>query len=138
MRCLIDVYDKIFANNIELFAYEMTGNDAATIKYHDTYGIFADYRKFDSAETEFMALSHEYGHCKSGTTHKLCSPYQLIEQQENRANRAAIHEFLPYENLIDAISKGNTELWQIVEYLDIPEEFVKMALCLYQAENSDT
>lgn len=134
MRCLSDIYNKISGNNIELFSYEMVDKDAVTIRYRDIYGIFVDYRKLNNSEAEFMALSHEYGHCKSGTTHKLHSSYQLIEQHENRANRAAVHELLPYESLIDAVNKGNTELWQIAEYLDIPEAFAKMAIDVYEKE----
>lgn len=134
MQCLDKVYQRMLENCIELFNFETDTYDAATIKYNDTYGIFADFRKFPDLKSEFMALSHEYGHCSSGTTHKVYSPFELISQHENRANRAAVYEFLPCEILIEAVEHGNTELWQISEYLDIPEEFVKMAIDIYSAE----
>ncbi len=134
MQCLTDVYNKISDEKIEVIYYDMRTYDAATVEINGNYGIFIDRNKIKNSHDEFMALSHEYGHCKSGATHKLYSPYQLIEQHENRANRAAVREILPYEKLINAVNKGNTEVWQIAEYLDMPEEFIKMAIDLYELE----
>lgn len=134
MQCLADVYEKIQNEKIEVFTCSMKPCDAATVEVEGEYGIFIDRKKITNKQDEFMALSHEYGHCKSGATHELCSPYQLIGQHENRANRAAVHEFLPYEKLINAVNKGNTESWQLAEYLDMPEQFIKMAIDLYETE----
>lgn len=134
MQCLVDVYEKIQNEKIEVFTRSMKPCDAATVEVEGEYGIFIDRKKITNKQDEFMALSHEYGHCKSGATHELCSPYQLIGQHENRANRAAVHEFLPYEKLINAVNKGNTESWQLAEYLDMPEQFIKMAIDLYETE----
>ena len=93
MQCLTDVYNKISDEKIEVIYYNMRTYDAATVEINGNYGIFIDRNKIKNSHDEFMALSHEYGHCKSGATHKLCSPYQLIEQHENRANRAAVRDF---------------------------------------------
>ncbi len=134
MQCLVDVYEKIQNEKIEVFTRSMKPCDAATVEVEGEYGIFIDRKKITNKQDEFMALSHEYGHCKSGATHKLYSPYQLIGQHENRANRAAVHEILPYEKLINAVNKGNTEVWQLAEYLDMPEQFIKMAIDLYETE----
>lgn len=134
MQCLVDVYEKIQNEKIEVFTRSMKPCDAATVEVEGEYGIFIDRKKITNKQDEFMALSHEYGHCKSGATHKLYSPYQLIGQHENRANRAAVHEILPYEKLINAVNKGNTEVWQLAEYLDMPEQFIKMAIDLYEIE----
>lgn len=134
MQCLVDVYEKIQNEKIEVFTRSMKPCDAATVEVEGEYGIFIDRKKITNKQDEFMALSHEYGHCKSGATHKLYSPYQLIGQHENRANRAAVHEILPYEKLINAVNKGNTESWQLAEYLDMPEQFIKMAIDLYETE----
>lgn len=134
MQCLNEVYLKIKNAGIELFDFKIKNYDAATIKYGETYGIFADFCEFSDLKSEFIAMAHEYGHCISGTTHKIYSPYELIEQHENRANRAAVHEFLPYEMLLEALNNGNGELWQIAEYLDMPERFVEQAIELYKTE----
>ena len=134
MECLDNVYKRLIIDNIELIDYRILNTDAVTIQLDDTYGIFVDYHGFKTLGEEFVTLAHEYGHCISGATHKLCSPYDLIEQHENRANRAAVHEFLPCSEILNAIEQGYTEVWQIAEYLDIPDEFVILAIEIYTAE----
>lgn len=134
MKCLTDVYKKISDEGIELFAYGMACTDALSMCYENTYGIFLNYDKFDSSQEEFCVLAHEFGHCKTGATHKLYSPYQLICQHERRANRAAVHEFLPFEKLQDAFEHGCTEAWEVTEYLDMPEKFVILAIDIYTCE----
>ena len=134
MKCLTDVYKKITDEGIELFTCGMTCTDALSMCCDDTYGIFLNYDKFDSSQEEFCVLAHEFGHCKTGATHKLYSPYQVICQHEHRANRAAVHEFLPIEKLNDAFEYGCTEAWEVAEYLDIPEKFVILAIDIYTCE----
>lgn len=138
---LIDeLYDKINEKNIILINEDTEEDEAVTIKDEvcKVYGILFDKDRFEDNDEEFCVLAHEYGHCKSGATHKLYSPYQLIGQHENRANRAAVHEFLPYEKLINAINKGNREAWQLAEYLDMPEPFIVMAMDIYMIEGKLT
>lgn len=133
MDYLSKVYSKICELGVILIG---TDNDikAATIEYQDNYGIFLNYNNFINSADEFRVLSHEYGHCKTGATHKLYSPYQLIEQHEYRANRAAVLEFLPFDKLLDAAENGCTEVWQIAEYLNMPNEFVALAIDVYKRE----
>ena len=134
MDYLTEVYNKIVDAGIELFNMNMPHGDAATINYDNTYGIFIDYNKFNSWKEEFCALIHEFGHCKTGTTHKLYSPFQLIEKHEYKANRAAVHEMLPFDTLQDAVRAGHTEPWQLAEYFNLPEEFIHTALDIYQRQ----
>lgn len=110
MQCLTDVHNKISDENIELIDYHMKNSD------------------------EFIALAHEYGHCKSGATHHLSSPLEMIEQHEYRADRAAVHEFLPFAKIQDAFNCGCVELWQLAEHLDMPEKFVEIAVRIYRAD----
>ena len=134
MQCLVDVYEKIQNEKIEVFTRSMKPCDAATVEVEGEYGIFIDRKKITNKQDEFMALSHEYGHCKSGATHKLYSPYQMVEQHEYRANRAAVYEFLPLDTIVSAFENGDTEFWQLSEHLDVPESFVRMAVDIYRRE----
>lgn len=131
------VYDKIHSENIKLFEVTDMGNlKGVTIKdnEYNVYGIFCPKDGFNDKDEEFCVLAHELGHCLSGATHALNSPYELIERHEYRANRAAIHEFLTVDRIIEAINNNCSELWQIAEYIDIPEKFVSQAIKLYKIE----
>ena len=134
MQCLDDVYKKIDEKNIELFTRRMKYCDAATIEVNKAYGIIIDQTQLKDRNDEFMALAHEYGHCESGTTHKLDSEFQLIGQHENRANRAAVYEFLPVEKIKDAFKHKYFDYWEIADYLDMPEPFIIMAIEIYRVE----
>ena len=133
MDNLSRVYGKIHELGVTFINtdYDIT---AVTLEYKKNYGIFLNYKNFKNSLQEFKVLAHEYGHCKTGATHKVNSPYQLIEQHEYRANRAAVHEFLPFEKLINCMKSGNVEVWQIAETLDMPDDFIELAIDVYKRE----
>lgn len=130
------LYEKLVESNIRLFSVDPGEHKAVTLKDHEEnrYGIFFDYARFENSGEEFEVITHEYGHAKSGCTHKLNTPYQLIGQHETRANRAAVHEFLPFDMLMKAVDKGNKEPWELADALGMPEKFVRMAVETYKIE----
>ena len=133
MYNLKKVYSKIENENINVFNYNIPfENKAVTIEHDNNYGIFVDYNKIDSCEEEFIIMAHEYGHCKSGSTHKVGSKFDLIERHEYRANRQSILAFLPIRKLKRAIEKGCGKTYEIAEFLDMPENFIKMAIGHYR------
>lgn len=36
--------------------------------------------------------------------------------------------------ILFSVNKGNTEVWQLAEYLDMPEQFIRMAIDIYKLE----
>jgi Zn-dependent peptidase ImmA (M78 family) len=134
MDHLQKLYNKFTEDGIYLFTASTKGQKAVTICHDDSYGVFFSYDNFQDSEEEFLVLSHEYGHCATGCTHTLDSPFQLIAQHETRANRKAVHDFLPAEVLQFEITNGNTTLWQLSESLNLPEAFIKSALEIYKLE----
>lgn len=134
MDNLQKLYNKFTEDGIYLFNASTRDKKAVTIRHDDNYGVFFSYDNFQNSEEEFLVLSHEYGHCATGCTHALDSSFQLIAQHETRANRKAVHEFLPAEVLQFEITKGNTTSWQLSESLNLPEAFIKYALEIYKIE----
>ena len=51
-------------------------------------------------------LIHEKGHFDSGAFYTMSSPYPLKEQAERRADRAAILQYIPLEELRDCLAGG--------------------------------
>lgn len=134
---LIDeLYDKIIEKNIILINEDTEEDKAVTIKdeIHKVYAIVFDENRYEDNDEKFCVLAHEYGHCESETTHKLCSKFQLIGQHECRANRKAVHELLPVEKIIDAFEHRCFEYWEVADYLGMPEQFVVMAIDVYRVE----
>ena len=117
-----------------LFNKKLKNKKAATLELFGKYAVFIDTSKMKNKGEEFLAKIHEYGHCKTGCTHQLNTPFLLIGQHETRANRAAVHEFLPYDMLMKAVDKGNKEPWELADALGLPEKFVRMAVETYKVE----
>ena len=130
---LITLHKKIQANNIRL--YDFKDNKApqgTTIESCGQYGIFLNRRKIENEDEEFCVTVHEYGHCATGTTHKVCSKFDLIEKHEYKANKKSITDFLPLRKLQKAFDADCREIWQIAEFLDLPYKFVEMGVNYYK------
>ncbi|MCK9477957.1 MAG: ImmA/IrrE family metallo-endopeptidase [Firmicutes bacterium] len=134
MQALTNLYNELQKENIVLENLNIANHKAATINIEKDFAVFVDYDKITTLDDEFNVVSHEYGHCATGTTHKVCSPYELISRHEYRANRHAIYKFLPFEKFKEAHYKGYDEFWEIAEYLDLPEKFVRLAYDIYAKE----
>ena len=130
MEHLEKVYDKIDKAGIKTFNFKIPGSKA-TIESEGQYGIFVDYEKLEDSQEEFMVLAHEYGHCKSGSTHVLNSPCDLIAKHEFKADKTAVFEFLPIEKIHESILYGCRNIQEIADYLDFPPKFVKRAIEIY-------
>ena len=132
---LTEVYKKISDANIELFSYDIPLIKAATIEINKKYGIFLNYNEIKDSDDEFLVLTHEYGHCTSGTTHKITSKFETIRRQEYRADRKSIIDFLPIDKLKQAIQHGCQTKYEFATFLGVPEDFVIKAFKHYKAMN---
>ena len=111
-----------------IYPYNIGFAGAATIETAGRYGIFVDFDRLGSLQEFKAALAHELGHCATGCTHRVSSPYDLVCRHEYKANRWAIQRYLPFEELQRAMSAGYTEPWQLAEYFQLPEAAVRRAL----------
>ena len=126
------VYDRINNDKIKVFPFGIDGIKAVTIETNDKHGIFINKKEIKDSDEEFCVLTHEYGHCATGSTHKLYSPFDLICRHEYRADRKAILEFLPVSEIKRAIENGSQTVYEIAEFLDMPEDFVSKAIRHYK------
>ena len=129
---LKSVYDKIENNDIKVFKFGISEIKAVTIETDGIYGVFLNHKEIKDSNEEFCVLAHEYGHCVSGSTHKLNSNLDIISRHEYRANRRAILDFLPVDRIKSAIQNGCQTLYEISEFVDMPEEFVSKAIQHYR------
>lgn len=81
-----------------------------------------------TAAKERTVLAHEAGHYLSGAFYLAYSPYEIKEQAENKAFAASVEKYLPVEELRHAMACGFTEPWQLAEYFNLDEDYIKEAL----------
>lgn len=129
------VYKKINDNNIKIFHYGLPGIKSVSIETENKYGIFINHKEIKNSEEEFCVAAHEYGHCVSGATHKLYSPFDIISRHEYRADRRSVIDFLPIDKIKDAIECGCRTPYDFSKHLDVPEQFIIKAFEHYNAMN---
>jgi len=77
-------------------------------------------------------LAHELGHCLTGSFYNRWAALDVRQQHEHRADKWAISATIPEEALDQAVAEGYTEPWQLAEYFDVTEDFMRKAMCWYQ------
>ncbi len=125
---LSDFYEYCRENQIEVIPYTGLPGEGATLRDANQYAIFLDFRQIRSTRLLRGVCCHEMGHAATGALHKVSSPYETVERSEYRANRWAAEHYLTELDFREAFSAGYTELWELAEYFDLPEQDIKKAL----------
>lgn len=130
MVTMQQIYDEYHKAGIRLFQWT-TPCEAATVELDGRYNVFIDFFRCTSLAEQKWKLGHEYGHCATGTTHKLYSPFQLKMQHEFKANKKAALTFLPPQDFRAALDRGITEPWELAEWFDVPQEQIEKIWSYY-------
>lgn len=129
---LNDLYDMIERDDILLIEKDNGKLSSFSIMDSDkkcAVVIHSDCKYYDTNEKK-VQLAHELGHCATGTFYNENS-LELRSRCEYRADKWAIKKLLPEEELIEAFEQGYTESWQIADYFDLPEKFIRKACKFY-------
>ena len=121
-------YDYCRKQNIDVIPFPGMPAQGVTMRMNSDYAIFLDFGRIRSMRLLKGVCCHELGHAGTGALHKVSSPYELVERSEYRANRWVAENFLTAQNFREAFAAGYTELWQLAEYFDLPEQDIKKAL----------
>ena len=99
------------------------------------YGLYADgciWINRDMPEyRRYCTLAEEIGHYETSVGNILEQDDANNRRQENVARKWAYEEILPLENILFAAQDGHKEIWDMAEYLEVDEDFLKGALKHY-------
>lgn len=132
MKSLREFYHIAQQNNIVVDHFELRKREALSIM--DCNGecfVAIDPKRITSEADERNKLAHELGHCLTGSFYNRYSDFDCRKRHENTADKWAIHQLIPAEDLDDAIAHGCTEFWELAEWFGVAEEFIRKAVCLY-------
>lgn len=139
MTDLLELYEIAEQEQIEVDCFEMKKREAFSIMCADGECFIAiDPLKLTSATDEKEKLAHELGHCMTGSFYNAAATCDLRQKHENCADRWAIQNLIPEGDFRAAIDSGYTEPWELAELFDVPEPFVRKAICLYTQGNLAT
>lgn len=127
------VYEKIQDNGIKVMHFGLPDIKSVSVEADGRYGIFINHKEIENSDEEFIVITHEYGHCLTGSTHPPHSSLDIIAKHEYRADRKSVLDFLPVERIKTAINHGCRTIYEFSEYLDMPEQFVFKAFQHYNA-----
>ncbi len=130
---LLDLYLFAEQQNIEVLTYPMKENGSMSIMETDgSCFVGMDESVQDGSLQEQVHLAHELGHCATGSFYNRYSPHDLRQKHERKADKWAIRQLVPEDELSEAVCAGITELWDLAELFDVTAEFMHKAVCYYQ------
>lgn len=135
MHNIISLYNDLNLLGVKFYHWNLGEDKAATLEVNGKYGMFVDFENIETSAEELVVIAHEGGHICTGATHKVCSPYDLIEKHEYKANKWAIKKLVPEDELDDAVADGCTDISSLAERFEVTEDFMRMAVCWYTYGN---
>ena len=123
---LQELYETADKNSIDVDYFPMK----AAVSLSTPASIAIDVDKLDTSRDEKAVLAHELGHCMTGSFYTI-DTLETRGRMESRANRWAIHTLLPFSERNEAVVNGICETWDLAEYFELPESFIKNALFYY-------
>lgn len=126
------LYQLAQQENIEVLSYPLPQNGSMSVMLDGGQcfvGLDPSLR--DGSVQERVHLSHELGHCVTGSFYNIYAAVDSRLRHENRADKWAVTTLISVEELDNAIAQGCTEVWELAEYFQVTEAFIRKALCWY-------
>ena len=126
------LYQLAQQENIEVLSYPLPQNGSMSVML-DSGQCFVglDPSLRDGSVQERVHLSHELGHCVTGSFYNIYAAVDSRRRHENRADKWAVTTLISVEDLDNAIAQGCTEVWELAEHFQVTEGFIRKALCWY-------
>lgn len=132
MTSLASLYTLARQQNIPVDFFRLGKREALSLQAPDgTCHIALDPDRLKDENDQRCKLSHELGHCMTGSFYNQYSPWDLRQKHENRADKWAIQNLLTVDELDDAVAEGCCELWELADRFGISEDMMKKAVCYY-------
>lgn len=129
---LRQLYDLAEQENIPVFRFSLP--ETGSMSVMDDNGrcyIGMDPQLRDGGVSERVHLSHELGHCLTGSFYNIHAAADCRQRHENKAHKWAIQNLITVDDLDDAIACGCTEVWELAERFQVTEDFIRKAVCWY-------
>lgn len=138
MDRLLALYQKLRTTGTRFYLWNLKKDKAVTLEVNGAYGIFMDFDNIASSAEEAVVVAHEGGHASTGATHKVCSPFDLVEKHEYKAWKWAVQNYISEDDLDDAVANGYIDICSLAEYFSVTEDFMRKAVCWYTYGNLAT
>ena len=132
---LSEFYRYCRENEVDIIPYTGLPQPGATLRDGGHMAVFLDFSQIKTTRLLRGVCAHELSHLTTGALHRPCSPYDLAQRSEYRANRHFAQQYLSVKELKKAFCLGFTQPWELAEYFDVTEEFILKAIEYYRIIN---
>lgn len=130
------LYDIAREQNIEVVEWPLHQNGSISLMDDDGNCVIGiDESVMDGDALERVHMGHELGHCMTGSFYSIHTAVDCRRRHENRADKWAIRELIPVDDLDQAVADGHSEIWDLAEHFGVTEQFMKKAVCYYTHGN---
>lgn len=136
MADLLYLYKYAEKHHIDVDWFSLPVTPSLSVKLPDnSCAIGIDPWKMETIAEETVCLAHELGHCETDSFYDPTTGLPVKQKCENRADRWAIQRLVPRREFFRAVESGCTEVWQLADYFNVTEEFMRKAMCYYTNGN---
>lgn len=136
---ILVLYDIARKQNIEVIQFPMCENGSvSTMLPGGACYIGMDKSIQDGSANERTHLSHELGHCLTGSFYNRYSDFDIRQRHENKADKWAIEQLVSEDALDEAVASGYTEIWELADRFGVTEDFMRKAVCYHVHGNLAT
>ena len=128
MTRLTDLYRK--AEELDIRVIQFPRASLRAVSTPDNF-IGIDPDKLEDRE-ELVCLAHEMGHCATGSFYTSDATMLDRTRQEQRADRWAIRQLVPLEELKNLLRSGVDRWDEAAEHFQVTEEFMRKAVAFYR------
>ncbi len=126
------LYDLAKEQNIPVYEFALPQTHSMSVMSEEGQcAIGMDRSIQDGAVQERVHLSHELGHCLTGSFYNRYAAVDCRQRHENRADKWALQTLIPVDALDQAIAEGCTEVWELAERFGVTEDFIRKTVCYY-------
>ena len=134
-----ELYQLASKENIPVWVFPLPKTGSMSVMSAEgKCAIGMDEKVRDGGAQERVHLSHELGHCVTGSFYNRYAAVDSRRRHENRADKWAVEALIPMDDLDEAVAEGCVEIWQLAERFGVTEDFVRKAVCWYVHGNLAT
>lgn len=125
-----DLYALADQLGIVVLSFPLPDCESISLESDDNYYIGIDDMQLDSSKEERVHMAHELGHCVTGSFYNEYSPVDNRGKCEATADRWAVKKLINKDELLKQLKNG-MEVWDLAEYFNVTEDFIRKAYHLY-------
>ena len=126
-----NLYEFAVKNNITIDFFPLEETKSVCINLDNKNFVALDPTVLSSQAQERVCLAHELGHCETASFYNVYSPLDIRQKHENRANKWAITQLVPLNQLEEKLKNGYTDITSLAECFSVTEEFMSKAIKFY-------